>query len=256
MNKLSFATIILCFIQSNLFSQKIDNDLLGEFITNENSQLYESFSFDNNGKVTIAPMGEGDYFIAGDTLIVFPNKDVFKFLIKENTLVGVSDWVDKGVWTKTNKTTINNRTVNELAQKDAQLLSEYYQKTRVNINPMDMLFDEKLKEQYVKNLESLCDRNLVRGCKELFGMETLNQMGGFSAILTKEENNSITPNNKLLSIANKVVAIDPSEGNNLLSMYYFMIKDNKKGQDYLEKAIALGNKEAVLNSLNIELEKK
>jgi hypothetical protein len=256
MNKTAITTIILCLLQGNLFSQKIDNNLLGEFITNDNSQMYESFSFNNNGEVTIAQIRHGDYFIKGDTLIIFPNKDIFKFLIKGNTLVGVSNWVDKGVWTKTNKTTTNNRDDNALAEKNAQLLSEYYQKTRVNINQMDIFFDEKLKEQYLKELETLCDRNLVRACKELFGMETLNQMGGFSAVLENKKNTEISPSNKLLSIANKVLAINPGEGNNLLSLYYFILKDNSKGQEYLEKAIALGNKEAVLNSINIELEKQ
>jgi TPR repeat protein len=170
--------------------------------------------------------------------------------------MGVSNWVEKGVWTKTNNPVTNNRNDKDLAEKNYQLLAEYYQKTRVDINPMDMLFDEKLKNQYVKNLESLCDRNLVRGCKEFFGMETLNQMGGFSAILGKEQNREIKQSDKLLSIANKVVAIDPSEGNNLLSMYYFMIKDDTKGQEYLDKAIALGNKEAAINSMNVELGKR
>jgi DNA-binding Xre family transcriptional regulator len=256
MNKTAITTIMICLLQCNLFSQKIDNNLLGEFLTTDNSQMYKSFSFNNNGKVTIDQIEQGDYFIKGDTLLIFPNKDIFKFLINDTTLVGVSNWVDKGVWNKTNKITINNRTDNMIAEKNAQLLSEYYQKTRVSINQMNILFDDKLKEQYIKDLEALCDSNLVRACKELFGMETLNQMGGFTAVLGNENNKEITPSNKLLSIAKKVASIDPVEGNNLLSMYYFMLKDNAKGQEYLDKAIALGNKEATLNSINIELAKQ
>ena len=72
MNKTVITTIILCFIQSITFSQKIDNNLLGEFVTDDKSQLQETFSFDNNGKVTIAQIGQGDYFIKGDTLIIYP----------------------------------------------------------------------------------------------------------------------------------------------------------------------------------------
>jgi hypothetical protein len=39
MNKTVITTIILCFIQSITFSQKIDNNLLGEFVTDDKSQL-------------------------------------------------------------------------------------------------------------------------------------------------------------------------------------------------------------------------
>ena len=37
------------------------------------------FAFDGNGKVDIAGYGKGDYFVKGDSVVVFPDKDIFIF---------------------------------------------------------------------------------------------------------------------------------------------------------------------------------
>jgi hypothetical protein len=139
--------------------------------------LYTSFEFDNNGKVTIDNLSNSDFFIIGDTIVVFPDKDLFKFVIKKEGIYCASEWVKDGVWTKTTEPVMDNRKNEQLANLNAQLLNEYYQKTRVNINQLDLLFDKNLMNTYKANIEDLCNRNLVRACKEYFGILTLEQMG-------------------------------------------------------------------------------
>lgn len=234
-------------------AQSVDNNIAGKFITNDTTQIYSNFSFDNNGKVIISDLGQGDYFVKDDTVIIFPDKDIFKFLYKDGVLVGISGWVENGRWTLTQEAVPNRRTNDLLAKNNAQLLFEYYQKTRLEINPMDILFDESIKQRYMTDLESLCNRKLVRACKELFGMETVNAMGGIGNVLSKGAIGTIADSSRLLGIANKVVAVDSAEGYHLLSLYYMMSNQEDKGERYLNKSMEMGNRDAAITSLKVEL---
>ncbi len=224
--------LILPLIMITLLSQaqEIDNKLLGKFTTKDKKSLYSSFSFDNNGKSEIDEFGKGDYFIKGDTLIIFPDKDIFKFILKNNKLIGVSNWVDKEVWTKNNEAIKNNRKNDEMAKNNANLLNEYYVKTRLKSDPILMLFDEKLKEDYINNLNNLCDKNLVRACKELFGMVTLENAGGVGAVIDNKTKSKIKPNEKLQRIIDKVITLDTTEGEYLNELYQTMISNTDKGK--------------------------
>jgi hypothetical protein len=251
---MKYRLIILLLITSlTVNAQIIDNKILGNYVSKSNTELYENFVFDNNGKATISGFGQGDYFIKGDTLILFPDKSMFKFLIKNNTLTGVSEWVKNGEWIKNNDQVVNNRKDDSAAQNNAVLLNEYYVKTRMKDNQMDILFDEKQTGEYLKTIESLCDRNLIRACKEVFGMETVKQMGGMEKVLKSKTYSEIAENPKLLNIANKIIKVDSTEGYNLLFLYYAMTNQIDKSDEALEKAISLGNKEAILTKMNLEL---
>lgn len=246
---------LFLFSLTNAFAQKIDNNLLGKFTSPDNKQLYSNFEFDNNGKVTIADFSRGDFFIKNDTLIVFPDKDVFKFIIEKDKIRGVSNWVKDGVWLKNKDISADNRKNDELAKNNASLLNEYYEKTRLKNNQMDMLFDEKLLNEYQQNIENLCNKNLVRACKEWFGMETMNQSGGMEALLSGKKTD-VKDGQKLLDIANKVLTIDPAEGHHLLGLYYVMTKQTQKGDAELDKAVEMGSKDAGLAKLNLDIAKE
>jgi hypothetical protein len=240
-------------ITLSMQSQTIHYNLLGYFKNTKEQSLYSYFSFDNNGKVNIMGLNNGDYFIKGDTLIVFPDKDLFKFKIEKDKLIGVSNWVQDGVWEfKKDSIVKNNRKDNDLANKSAVLLNEYYEKTRMKNNQMDLLFDENLMKEYRKTIESLCERNLVRACKEQFGLATLDNLGGFEKVMSKKES-ELKESPDMLNLANKVIQLDPGEGYNLLSLYYTMHKQTDKANEASDKAIELGNKEVMLSKIAAEL---
>lgn len=208
---------------SQAFGQEANNNLWASFESTSSDQTFQKFAFDNNGKVWIDDFGKGDFFIKGDTLFVFPDKDIFKFLVKEDQLVGVSNWVQDGVWVRSGDLVDNNRLNDQEARIQAQLYDEYYTKTRVGISQFDFLFDADLYEQYLIDLESLCDRKMVKACTELFG--------NYSVDISKldlrdlEELKESDPKNPL-RIAKKVAAFDPELGEYLMSLYEEMIGRN------------------------------
>lgn len=136
-----FISYLLIFLSIFSFAQKPDNALQGYYGIKGNGGLYGSFNFDGNGKVLIGDMAHGDYFTRNDSLIIYPDKDIFIFKIKGKELHGISTWVENEVW-KFNKDSIsvNNRKNPELSQKKAELLAEYYDKKK-NQGDLAALFD-------------------------------------------------------------------------------------------------------------------
>ena len=75
-----YILFLLGIIASGVFNaQEADNNLQGYFMTQSKESLYSYFAFDGNGKVDIAGYGKGDYFVKGDSVVVFPDKDIFIF---------------------------------------------------------------------------------------------------------------------------------------------------------------------------------
>jgi hypothetical protein len=253
MNKLYFFLIVFCF-SFQLTAQKIDNNLWGEYQAISDSVLYSSFSFDNAGKVKIHPFGSGDFFVKDDTLIILPDKSFFKFKIKNDTLYGASQWVNKGIWVKkslTDSSTVNNRKDPIKSAKMAELLHEYFVETRIKIKAMDMFFDEDLKSSYVKTLTKLCDNGLPRGCTELFGMLLIKE-AGLVDLRDKKQNRKLDPS--LLALANKVIDMGDVDGHYLMGSYYYFCGDKDKAMHHYTIAAEMGSTLANMALMNVNLD--
>jgi len=235
-------------------AQTANNNLNGYYTAQSDTLMYSYFSFDGNGKVDIMGMGEGEFFTNGDSLIVFPDKSIFNFKIEGNKLIGTSDWVKDGVWVKQDSTVESKRKDDTLAQHQAELLNEYYQKTRMNGTDLTMLFDDKLMHEYTNTLQDLCNKGLPKACMELFGVKLMNEMGGISAVLIPQKNLKVTENPELIKLANKIIEMGEKDGHMLLGSYLYSIGQKEKGNREIEKAIDLGSKKAALLQLNMSLE--
>lgn len=237
-------------------AQTVNNKLNGYYKAQSDTLMYSYFSFDGNGKVDIMGMGEGAFFTNGDSLIVFPDKSVFKFKIEGNKLIGTSNWVKDGVWVKQDSTVASNRKDDTLAQHQAELLNEYYQKTRMNGTDLTMLFDDKLMQEYTNTLQDLCYKGLPKACMELFGVKLMNEMGGIAAVLMPQKELKKTENQELVQLANKIIELGEADGHMLLGSYLYSIGQKEKGNSEIEKAIDLGSKKAALLQLNMSLEEE
>lgn len=238
-------------------SQMANNNLQGYFKDISGSNIYSYFSFDNNGKVNIMGMDNGDYFIKNDTLIVFPDKSLFKFKVEKDKLIGVSNWVQDGVWLlEKDSIVINNRKTETVAQNRANLLNEYYEKTRKKNNQMELMFDENLMIEYKKTIESLCDRGLPRACFELLGLKIMDDMGGFAAAMNPEKSKPMTENPAIIALANKLIGWGEIEGYTQLANYYTMLKQEQKAKENFEKAINAGSTKAGLIVLELDAKKE
>jgi hypothetical protein len=235
--------LVLLLIVSNVNAQQAQNLLLGNFTTNCSSSYYRSLTFDNNGKLNI-DASIAEYFIIGDTLIAFQDKDLFKFIIKGDSLYGVSEWVKDIVWNKTQEAVEDKRINHQRATENAELLHEYYLKTRLNINQIEQISDRNKFEQYQSVLESLCNRNLIRACKEYFAtlsLERMNEIKNASSDSTVKE---LTPNPEMLKIIEKVKSMDADEGNFLEANYLIMTGQTEAGEKILIDLVNSGNIQA------------
>ena len=165
-------------VRSN--AQEITNRLQGYFKATSDTALYSYFTFDGNGKVDIVGLGDGYYFQKGDSLIIYPDKSMFKFLLNGDQLQGVSEWVDGGVWTLAKDTLIENkRTDTEAADRVAGLMNRYYEVTSKNKMALLGATDDGFAEE----IKNLCDSGLSKACLDYAGLKIIENMGGLGALL-------------------------------------------------------------------------
>lgn len=232
-----FAILISNFI----FAQKADNSLHGYFEEKGDHTFYKNFEFDGNGKVLIAGMGEGDYFVRNDSVIVYPDKSIFIFKIQKNkSLKGISDWVDKGIWLPKKDSIVENKRVNpEKAAKQAQLLAEYYDKTKGKSEIEALFSNEKGNAN-----EELCNKGLTKACLQIFGMKMIEYTPGLLTDAESIPSKKLKPHPELIALSKKIVAMGDPEGYTVLGSYYYVLGLKEKGNAEWEKAIKLGSRKA------------
>lgn len=251
---------IVCFLLMSTYfinAQNTDNALQGYYVAQSDTLMYSHFEFDGNGKVDIMGMGKGDYFTKGDSLIVFPDKSIFKFKIKENSLIGTSDWVSNGVWTKKDTLVINNRKNENSAKKTAELLHEYYRINK-NMNQLELLLDNNITNHTAK-IKDLCDRGLGKACLDNFGLILVNDYGGIASLLNTDSNNEfkkITENPEIIALGNKIIAMGEMEGHTVLGSYYYLIGEKNKAKLEWEKGAKKGSMKSSLAIYEVEFEKE
>ena len=249
--------IILLFFPFFIFSQNINNDLSGYFeIKNGETSFYPSISFDGNGKARITEFSAPeDFFVKNDSVFVFTDKiDVFIFKLKGKELEGLATHFVKGhKWIKNDTLIENNRTDDANAIQQAELLHEYYLKTRKG-KDLTFLFDEKEASKYQENLMALCDKGLIRSCKEIFGVKLMNLTGGIGNYILGKELPKITPDAELEALAKKTVAAGDPDGYMLLGSYKEATGEKEEAKKYFDKAVEEGSLKAALLMIEKELE--
>ncbi len=214
---------LLSFSGYILSAQEADNSLQGYYKASTDKTLYDHFNFDGNGKVSIAGMDYGDYFTRNDSLIVYPDKSIFIFKIKKGKIAGISDWVEKGMWIrKKDSSEINNRHNPAAANKKAQLLAEYYDRTK-NSNGSDLDFEALLSGKTSGIYEELCNKGLAKACMNLFGLKMMQYTPGLLTDATKIPSKKIKPHPELIALSKKIIDLGEPEGYTVLGSYYFTL---------------------------------
>lgn len=239
-------------VRSN--AQEITNRLQGYFKATSDTTLYSHFTFDGNGKVDIVGLGDGYYFQKGDSLIIYPDKSLFKFLLKDDQLYGVSEWVDGGVWTLVKDTAVENkRTDPEAADRVARLMNQYYEvKTKD-----ELAFLGGADTIYVHTMKNLCDSGLSKACLDYAGLKIIENMGGIGAFLGEETGNAKKEADpEVLAIIEKAIQMGDMEGYAVLGGYYSMLQNAEKAKDVLEKGGELGCRRCVWAAFSLALEEE
>lgn len=253
---MKYILFLLGIISCGFFNaQEADNNLQGYFMTNAKETLYPYFAFDGNGKVDIAGYGKGDYFVKDDSLVVFPDKDIFVFKVSKIRLTGISSWVQNTRWDlKKDSLAENNRKDNALAKKNAQLLYEYYRKTRAKskASNLDKLFDESAMGSYTKTIDDLCTRGLAKACMEKFGLMVMQDAGGMEAVLKNKLKNP-KQNPEIIKLGQKIISMGEIEGHTILGSYYQSLGDKSKAEKEWQKAADKGSMKAGMVQIEAEM---
>ncbi|MDQ0592601.1 hypothetical protein QFZ37_000970 [Chryseobacterium ginsenosidimutans] len=251
---MKYILLLIGIISSGyLNAQEADNNLQGYFMTASKESLYSYFVFDGNGKVDIAGYGKGDYFVKNDSVVIFPDKDIFSFTISKNRLSGNSSWVKNTKWDlKKDSIAENNRKNDALAKQNAQLLYEYYRKTRSKSNNMEKLFDENAMRNYTKTIDDLCTRGLAKACMEKFGLMVMDNIGGAGAVLTNKTKKP-KQNPEIIKLGQKIISMGEVEGHTVLGSYYYSVGDKVKAEKEWQKGTEKGSSKAGLAQFEAEM---
>ena len=234
--------------------QEISNRLQGYFKATSDTALYSYFTFDGNGKVDIMGLGDGYYFQKGDTVIVYPDKSIFKFLLKNDQLYGASIWVDDGEWILVKDTVVENkRTDPEAAERIARLMHQYYEvKT---LGETGLLGD--LSDTLSLRMQSLCDSGLSKACLDYAGLKIIEQMGGIEALLGNEAvkiKKEASP--EVLAVIEKAIQAGDPEGYAVLGGYYATLQNTEKAKEVLEKGGELGCRRCVWAAVSLAMQEE
>ncbi|MCF3109359.1 hypothetical protein LL912_11280 [Niabella sp. CC-SYL272] len=237
-------------VRSN--AQEITNRLQGYFKATSDTTLYSHFTFDGNGKVDIVGLGDGYYFQKGDSLIIYPDKSMFKFLVKGDQLVGVSEWVGGGVWIYVKDTVVENkRSDPEAADRIAGLMNRYYDVTTKN----EMAFLDGTGDDFSLEIKNLCDSGLSKACLDYAGLKMIENMGGLGAILEgKDVPLKKEGDPEVLALIEKALQLGDMEGYAVLGGYYSMLQNQEKAKEVLEKGSELGCRRCVWAAFSLALE--
>jgi hypothetical protein len=245
--------ILLIFLSNLANSQVIDNNLQGYYEAKSGSSMYSFFEFDGNGKVSIVGIGTGDYFIKGDSLIIYPDKSIFKFKIKNKTLIGASNWVNNETWIRKDTVVANNRKDPIQAKKKAVLLNEYYKMSDGESTLDFMLDDAKTKEKKQK-INKLCNDGLSKACMDYFGMILIEDQG-LGALLNPEKNTKSKPlNTEIIALGNKIISQGEPEGYTLLGTYYYILGNKDKAMEQWNLGVDNGSQKSAMALFQIEME--
>ena len=234
--------------------QEISNRLQGYFKATSDTALYSYFTFDGNGKVDIMGLGDGYYFQKGDTVIVYPDKSIFKFLLKNDQLYGASIWVDDGEWILVKDTIVENkRTDPEAAERIARLMHQYYEvKT---LGETGLLGD--LSDTLSLRMQSLCDSGSSKACLDYAGLKIIEQMGGIEALLGNEAvkiKKEASP--EVLAVIEKAIQAGDPEGYAVLGGYYATLQNTEKAKEVLEKGGELGCRRCVWAAVSLAMQEE
>lgn len=221
----------------------INNNLNGYYKLVTKSGFYQSLLFDGNGKVQIAPLYQKrNFFQRGDSLIIYPDKGVFIFKIKKDSLIGLGDWIDNNKWVKVKDSMVtNNRLHEKVALKNANLMNQYYSILK-DKSQLLALMDEKIHVKY----DTLCKEGLGLACMQMIGIRTTKSVG-FKNLLGKKDTTKVyTPDAKLIDYANRAYKLGEVDAYSALGAYYILINRPKEGEKYLKIAAKNGSAKAGL----------
>ncbi len=257
--KILLLTVLFCAAYSH--AQDCSIALTGTFQLDPTVEtgLYDAFAFDGAGTVKIHAGLEfrGDFFQIGDTVIVYPDKSVFTFLMKdERTLVGLDTWVKDQVFREMENDTVI-APVQQRAPEYAEQCYEFYKLTGKD-NPglltyLDMHVDSVLR----MSMDTLCEKGFAKACIVLANTFMLDSPALTSYFAgTYDENEVMVPDEKVVYYFRKAAELNSLDAMAQLGSYYLMLGDKEAARETFEKGCLLGHLECCLAGVALDMEQE
>ncbi|MFP3597011.1 hypothetical protein [Chryseobacterium sp. SIMBA_029] len=258
MKKNKLFRLLLMVYGCVLSAQGADNALHGYYGADNDKTLYSSFSFsfDGNGKVLIADMDYGDFFTRNDSLIIYPDKSIFIFKIKKDKLIGISNWVEKGVWSpRKDSTSINNRLNPIDAKKKAELLAEYYDKTKKS-SKSGLDFDALVSGKTNEINEKLCQKGLAKACMNLFGLKMMEYTPDLLSDPGKIPSKKLKAHPELILLSERIIELGEPEGYTVLGSYYYVLGLKEKAFKTWDEGEKKGSLKSARTKAMVEIQEE
>lgn len=256
--RFSIALLLTLSFVGYAYTQEYSVSLSGTFQldTTLGKGLYDAFVFDGAGKVGIHAFGEskGDFLQVGDTVIVYPDKSIFVFLMKdEQTLVGINTWVEDQIFRKME----NDTTITPMQTRGPDYASQFYEfytltgrdapnlSTYMSIN-MDSLLNTAMKR--------LCDEGFPKACITMANALMLNSPAMASLFRSPDEEiQKMAPDKEIFEYYMKAIELNELDAIAQLGAYFLMLGHKEQAMKVLEKGCELGHRECCLSLLGLEI---
>lgn len=248
---MNFKLVLFSFIGLTTYAQNISNNINGYFKNTKKDNLYSSIHFNGKGHAIINDAYPAEYFIQDNLLYIFPDKSVFIFEVEKNKIKGVSNWVEKQTFKEaTVPTNEEYEIIFEAYTIDPNLLQQFYSYNYNEKTDEVSWFAFEEPEEYLNEMQKLCDKGLTLACGALFGMKYIEATGGFENLF---ENQQISENKELEKIAQKMVNLGDGRGYTLLGSYFLSLGNTEKAKEVLTIGSEKGNLQATLTLFELEV---
>lgn len=257
--RLSFTLLLAFYCIGHIYSQEYAVSLSGTFQldTTSGAGLYDAFVFDGAGKVGIHAFGEskGDFLQVGDTVIVYPDKSIFVFLIKdEQTLVGINTWVENQVFRKMENDTI----ITPMQTRGPDYADQFYEfytltgRDALNLSTyMSINMDSSLKE----SMNRLCDEGFPKACITMANALMLNSPAMASLFRSlDEEVQKMAPDKEIFEYYVKAIELNDLDAIAQLGAYFLMLGHKEEAMKVLEKGCELGHRECCISLFGLQID--
>ncbi len=243
----------------HLAAQDYSVSLSGTFQLDKSVEegFYEAFVFDGAGKVGIHAFGEykGDFLQVGDTVVVYPDKSIFTFLLKDNkTLVGIDTWVKGQVFRKMENDTIIAPMQNHGAEYAAQSY-EFYTLTGRKALDLSTYLSINIDPELNASMKRLCEEGFPRACLTMANALMMNSPALASLFRNSEgEEQKYPPNREIVDYYIQAVELGEQDGIAQLGAYFLLLGHVDEAKKVFEKGCEMGHSGCCLSLLNLELD--
>ena len=263
MSKITQLSILFFLVFSctqSMYGQECSVSLSGTYQLDPQSGeggLYEAFVFDGTGKVDIHAFTKykGDFFQVGDTIVVYPDKSIFRFLKKdEHTLIGTGLWLENLVY----KRMENDTLITPMQVRSANYATQFYEfyklteRDELNIGMyMGLNMDADLQA----SMKKLCDEGFPKACITMANALMMNSPEMWAFLRDNSDNNEKkAPNKDIFQYFMKAIELNELDAIAQLGAYFLMLGHEEEAKKVFEKGCELGHNGCCMSLIGLEID--